>query len=397
MDSLSQFALGAAVGVAVMGRRTAVWKAALWGGVLGTLPDLDALIDHGDPVRNMVLHRAETHALFWQTLATVPVAAGIAALTGRSQGARATAGATGATARPPTPGAQGGRVTPGHHGAAATQAAPGRWRDLPHWLLTVWLVFVTHALLDAMTVYGTRLALPFSDTPYGVGSMFIIDPLYTLPLLLGLAGTLAARGPRRWRWNLAGLALSTAYLGWSAAAQQHVEGVVRAQIARSAREAQGAPLEPGARRAAPAPVERVLVTPTAFNTVLWRVVLMRPDGYEEGFYSLLDGGRPIRYTAFPHDRALYEQVRGLDAVARIAEFSRGFFRVDERDGIVRITDLRMGQEPAYVFSFAVARRGSAPQPMIPPQQVGGRGDIDVPAALRWLWRRMGGEDIDPPR
>ena len=64
MDSLSQFALGAAVSVAVMGRRTAVWKAALWGGVLGTLPDLDALIDHGDPVLNMVLHRAETHALF---------------------------------------------------------------------------------------------------------------------------------------------------------------------------------------------------------------------------------------------------------------------------------------------------------------------------------------------
>ena len=380
MDSLSQFALGAAVGLAVMGRRTAAWKAALWGGALGTLPDLDALIDHGDPVRNMVLHRAETHALFWQTLAAVPVAAGIAALMGRSQRAGATAGAT---VLPPTPGVQGGPVTPGHQGtAAAVQAAPGRWRDLPHWLLTVWLVFVTHALLDAMTVYGTRLALPFSDQPYGVGSMFIIDPLYTLPLLAGLAGTLAARGPRRWRWNLAGLALSTAYLGWSAAAQQHVEGVVRAQLAQ---------------RADAARVERVLVTPTAFNTVLWRVVLMRPDGYEEGFYSLLDDGRPIRYTAYAHDRALYEQVRGIDAVARIAEFSRGFFRVDERDGVVRITDLRMGQEPAYVFSFAVARRGSAPQPLDPPLAVGGRDDIDIPAALRWLWRRMGGEDIDPPR
>ena len=361
MDSLSQFALGAAVGVAVMGHRTAAWKAALWGGALGTLPDLDALIDHGDPVRNMVLHRAETHALFWQTLAAVPVAAGIAALMGRPRGLQAAHG---------VPGTQ------------AAQAAPDRWRDFPRWLLTVWLVFVTHALLDAMTVYGTRLALPFSDQPYGVGSMFIIDPLYTLPLLAGLAGTLAARGPRRWRWNLAGLALSTAYLGWSAAAQQHVEGVVRAQLAQ---------------RTDAARVERVLVTPTAFNTVLWRVVLMRPDGYEEGFHSLLDDGRPIRYTAFPHDRALYEQVRGLDAVARIADFSRGFFRVDERDGVVRITDLRMGQEPAYVFSFAVARRGSAPQPMIPPQQVGGRGDIDIPAALRWLWRRMGGEDIDPPR
>ena len=28
-----------------LGRRTAVWKAALWGGICGTLPDLDALIE----------------------------------------------------------------------------------------------------------------------------------------------------------------------------------------------------------------------------------------------------------------------------------------------------------------------------------------------------------------
>ncbi len=30
MDSLTQIALGASLGVAVMGRRTAVWKSALW-------------------------------------------------------------------------------------------------------------------------------------------------------------------------------------------------------------------------------------------------------------------------------------------------------------------------------------------------------------------------------
>ena len=68
MDSLTQIALGSAVGVAVMGRRTAVWKAALWGAIGGTLPDLDAFIDHGDPILNMTRHRAESHALFFLTL-----------------------------------------------------------------------------------------------------------------------------------------------------------------------------------------------------------------------------------------------------------------------------------------------------------------------------------------
>jgi inner membrane protein len=346
MDSLSQFALGAAVGVAVMGRRTAPWKAALWGGALGTLPDLDALIDHGDPVRNMVLHRAWTHALFWQTLATVPLAVGIAAVVGRRQ------------------------------------APDGRWRDLPRWLATVWLVLVTHALLDTMTVYGTRLALPFSDHPFAVGSIFIIDPLYTLPLLIGLAVALAARGRSAPRWNLAGLALSTIYLGWGAAAQHHVEGVVRAQLAS----------RPDVAR-----IEAVLVTPTAFNSVVWRVLLMRPDGYEEGFRSLLDGDRPIRFAVYPGDGDLLAALRGVEAVEHVARFSRGFFRIDERDGVVRITDLRMGREPSYPFAFAVARRASAPQPLVPPVAVGGRGDIGNAAVLRWLWRRAGGKDIDPPR
>ena len=74
MDSLSQVALGAAVGVAAMGRRTAPWKAALWGGICGTLPDLDALIDYGDPVRNMTFHRAESHSLLYLTLLAPAIA-----------------------------------------------------------------------------------------------------------------------------------------------------------------------------------------------------------------------------------------------------------------------------------------------------------------------------------
>ena len=42
----------------------------------------------------------------------------------------------------------------------------------------------------------------------------------------------------------------------------------------------------------------LLVTPSPLNTVLWRVVAMQADGsYREGFYSLPDGGRPMRWRA----------------------------------------------------------------------------------------------------
>ena len=80
MDSLSQIVLGASLGVAVMGRRTALWKAALWGGLCGTLPDLDALVDHGDPILDMTLHRGDSHSLLWLTLLAPVLAAAAAGL-----------------------------------------------------------------------------------------------------------------------------------------------------------------------------------------------------------------------------------------------------------------------------------------------------------------------------
>lgn len=334
MDSVSQLALGAAVGVAVMGRRTAVWKAALWGAVAGTLPDLDVFFDHGDAIRNMTQHRSHSHALFWLTLGA-PVLAWIVS---RLQGQRELFG---------------------------------------RWWLAMWLALVTHPLLDTMTVYGTQLLQPFSDQPFAVGSIFIIDPLYTLPLLVGVGVALAWRGFKGLRWNTVGLALSTAYLAWSALAQWQVQGVVGEQLA-----ARGAP------------AARVLVTPTPFNTLLWRVVVMREGGYDEGFVSLFDGGRPIRFDRFASDTALYEALRDQWAVQRMAWFSRGFFRMHEAGGAAFITDLRMGQEPGYSFSFRVAQRGSEFAP-VTPQNQGRRGDVNK--ALAWLGPRMLGQDLQPPR
>jgi inner membrane protein len=337
MDSLSQIALGAAVGVAVMGRRTAVWKAATWGAVAGTLPDLDVLIDHGDPILNMVLHRAETHAPLWLTLFALPFGVLVAWLSGQ-------------------------RLL---------------WR---RWVLATWAALVTHPLLDAMTVYGTQLGLPFTDHPYGVGSVFIIDPLYTLPLLLGTGWALAQRGGGRGlAMNAAGLVLSTAYLGWGVAAQQHVTSVARAALA-----AQGIV------------AERVLVTPAPLNTLLWRVVAVQGDTYHEGFRSVLDHGPAMVFDRFDRGTHLWPAVHGQDGVQRIAAFSHGFWALDARDGRLHITDLRMGQEPAYVFRFALAQRqGAAWVPLPAPEQVGMRPDVGRTWA--WLWRRALGQPVPPPR
>lgn len=335
MDSLSQAALGAAIGLAVMGRRTRPWKAAAIGALVGTLPDLDAFYDHGDPISNMTYHRANSHALFWQTLASVPI---------------------------------------------ALVAAKGlrEMHQFGRWWLTVWLTLITHALLDWTTVYGTQLGLPFTDTPFAIGSMFIIDPLYTLPLLIGIAIALRRTDVRGWRWNMAGLVLSTVYLGWSMLAQQHVKGIAEEQL-----------------RAQGQQVERLLVTPAPLNTVLWRVVAMTPQGYLEGFHSLLDRERKIAFESFPRGEKLHDVLRGNWHVDRIAWFTHGFFKMSERDGRAIITDLRMGQEPYYSFNFVVAERQSPTFAFVPPRLF--REMPDIGAAAGWLWRRSLGEAVPSPR
>ena len=134
MDSLTQLTLGAAVAVATLPQTNSnKLKLAATGAVLATLPDLDVLLDYGDVVSNMVLHRAQSHAFFFQTL-LAPLLAYLAAVVCRQR--------------------------------------QYYW----HWLLATWLILISHSAIDAMTVYGTQLALPFSNFPYAVGSIFIIAP-----------------------------------------------------------------------------------------------------------------------------------------------------------------------------------------------------------------------------
>ena len=338
MDSLSQIALGSAVAIGVMGRRTAVWKAAVWGAVAGTLPDLDVLIDHGDALLNMVLHRAETHALFWLTLFAPLLAWGISRI---------------------------------HREAHLFRS----------WWLAIWLVLITHPLLDAMTVYGTQLLLPFTDLPFGVGSVFIIDPAYTLPLTVGVIAALrmgdVARGLR---WNAVGLALSSAYLAWGVLAQGHVE-----QRARTSLRAQGIA------------AERVLVTPAPLQTVLWRVVALPDDPadphFHEGYVSLFDGPGSVHFSAHDRGAALMAAHGQTGPVARLTRFAQGFVKLSTTsDGQLRITDLRMGQEPDYVFNFDLGPPGAVGT--LATTQVSERPPVGP--ALRWIGQRMWGRDQTPP-
>jgi inner membrane protein len=300
LDSLTQVVLGASVaGVcAPAGQRR---KALLLGAALGTLPDLDVFIDYGDAVRNFTYHRAFSHSLF--------VLAPFALL---------------------------------------LWLALKRWwapvRDAPGpWLAAISLALLTHPLLF----------WPMTVPPTMWGTIFIIDPLYTLPLLIGvLVAAFAARAATA-RWFLrAGVALSTAYLGWTWIGQSIVAAKVENALA-----AQGLPDAP------------VFITPTPFNTLLWRIVVQTEDGYLEGFDSLLLDEPSIRFRAYPSDWESLREASNVWAVARLRWFSRDFMKAEVEGDRLLLSDLRMGQEPYYVFTHVAARRGNPHWQEVPTELV----------------------------
>jgi len=125
------------------------------------------------------------------------------------------------------------------------------------------------------------------------------------------------------------------------------------------------------------------------------VVMVAGDDYFEGFYSLLDAQPQIEFDRFAKGNALAAELQHIDGVQRLAAFTKGFYKLEKRANRLLISDLRMGQEPNYSFSFAVAERHSPPVTLTQPEQIS--MGLDIPRSLNWLWRRALGEQLPPPR
>jgi len=300
MDSVSQIALGAALGELVLGRHIGR-RAAVFGAVLGTLPDLDVLVPYADAVDTFTRHRSWSHSVFVLTAASLPLAWLARRLVKMS-------------ASPP---------------------GFGRW-----WF-AAWLVLVTHPLLDAFTLYGTQLFWPLPLRPVAIGSVFVIDPLVTVPLLIGLIWLWRRRTPAARLANGAGLALATSYLGVTLVVQAQVTEIARASLVERGHDA-----------------ERLVVAPLPMS-LLWRVVALDGDTYREGWRSLLDDAPAMRFTERDRGTGLLAAVGDDPSVQRLRWFTDGFVRARASDETLVLTDLRMGAEANYVFSFEVGERDAA--------------------------------------
>ena len=306
MDSLTQIALGAACGEAVLGKKVGN-RAMLWGAFAGSLPDFDVLIGNlfMDDMAALAFHRGITHSIFFAVTAPIILGWLIHQLynTGlyRQKSYKLFIGgfylvfalmigfAFNFVFRIGEEHTDWGLVLGVTAIASGLFAIPW-WRYYKrelsdatssykdwYWLF-FWAIF-THPLLDCCTTYGTQLFQPFNDYRVGFNNISVVDPIYTFPLIVCLLLTARLVRNTKWRktFNWLGIALSTGYLLFTVWNKHEVNQVFEKSLAREKIE-----------------YSRYMTSPSIFNNILWSGVAEGDTAFYAGMYSFNDSQPKIR-------------------------------------------------------------------------------------------------------
>lgn len=411
MDSLTQIVLGAAVGEAVLGRKVGN-RAMLWGGICGTLPDLDVLANAvSDPMSALAYHRAFTHSLAFAVVIAPAVGLALHRLYGGREGPLKNGWVwpalileffvvllVGSYLMPievyniPLIALIITAVFGGIFGVVALlrwlQGFPAKvenagWKG---WTLLAFGAIVTHPILDCFTAYGTQLLQPIAKTRVAWNTISVADPIYTLPFLLLLlwARTQVQGSDWRAKLNKAGLVISSVYLVLTIVNYFNVESVMEESL-----------------ETAGITAEEHVISPSILNNILWSGTARErgKDIYYFSQYSLFDEQRnfqPFVEIDGRHDLlAPYAEDRD---VRIIRWFTKEYYGVmpGRNEGGLQVNDLRYGllnidapeARSSYIFSWEVDTTVHPVQ--VRQENAGPSEDVDMGGMFSNLWERIKG-------
>ena len=289
MDPLSQGTVGAAFAQSTANKNN-IFKIGAIGFLAGLAPDLDVLIQSStDPILFLEYHRQFTHSLFFIPFGSLFIALLIFPLVKSSM-------------------------------------------SLKTVYLASLLGYATHGLLDACTSYGTQLFWPFSNQRVTWNNISIVDPLFTIPILI-LVGT--AIKTKKKIFSFFSIGWITFYLSL---------GFVQYERALSAA------IELANERGHNA--ERLTLKPSFGNLILWKSIYQ----HQETFY--VDAIRTARSSTW----CLGESIRAFDYqyhlpnlekesqqkkdIERFRWFSQDYLGYDKEKNIV--TDIRYSMIPNQI-------------------------------------------------
>ena len=289
MDPISQGTVGAAFAQSTA-NKTNIIKIGIIGFLAGLAPDLDVFIRSStDPILSLEYHRQFTHSLFFIPFGALIVTLVIFPLVKKSLS-----------------------------------------------LKTVYVAsffgYTTHGFLDACTSYGTLLFWPFSNERVTWNNISVVDPIFTIPVLVLVAAAIITRKPL---FSFFAIGWMTFYLllGF---VQYERAFLVANDIAHS-------------RGHNP---ERLTLKPSFGNLILWKSIYQ----YEENFY--VDAIR----TALSSTWCLGESIRMFDYqyhlpnldiesqqrkdIERFRWFSQDYLGFDYEKSLV--TDVRYSMVPNQI-------------------------------------------------
>lgn len=303
MDIVSQALLGATLAQSVA-RKSEIKYATVIGALAGVLADADIFIQSStDSLLTIEFHRHFTHSLLF-----IPVGALIATLL--------------------------------------------LWPIFKKWLpfgriyVYALLGYSMSGFLDACTSYGTHLLWPLSDERIAWNIISIVDPVFTLSLLIAVIFSL-----RRQSFNPAriGLGIAAAYLLVGVAQLHRAEGAAEALAISRGHQP-----------------EQLVVKPTIANVVLWRSIY-KADGYYYVDAIRIGTGKPKLYqgNSIPNfELSMLFPIPARDSVLindihRFENFSEGYIALHPEHknivGDVRYAMLPTSVVPLWGIEFDVDR------------------------------------------
>ena len=289
MDPITQGTVGAAFAQSTANKNN-ILRIGVIGFLAGLAPDLDVLIrSSNDPILFLEYHRQFSHSLFFIPFGSLIVALLIFPLVKKSM-------------------------------------------SLKTVYIASFLGYATHGLLDACTSYGTQLFWPFSNERVTWNNISIVDPLFTIPILI-LVGT--AIKTRKRLFSFFAIGWATFYLSL---------GFVQYERALSTA------IELANSRGHNA--ERLTLKPSFGNLILWKSIYQ----HEEKFYvdairtvrsSTWCSGENIRMFDYQyHLPSLDKDSQQRKDIERFRWFSQDYLGFDKEENLV--TDVRYSMIPNQI-------------------------------------------------
>ena len=296
MDSLTQIVLGIATAELVAGKKLQN-KTFLYGAVLGTIPDLDIIVGKFmSDVNGVAIHRGLSHSILFFLFLSPIFGWVISKIEKNSISFKSTS------------------------------------------LLAFWCL-ATHVLLDIFTSWGTQILWPL-DYRFALKTIFVIDPLYTIPLFISLIFVWRNKEflVRR-KYLIRGLVISSSYLLLTCVLK--LFAVNKFEKALDSQKIN---------------YQELIVKPTAFNCILWNANIATSKGYYLADYSLFDS-QPIQFTFYPKNLKLEEKLVNSYDFQQLKKISEGWYLVSEQNNCLFFNDLRFGllndnpENPQFAFSY----------------------------------------------